>query len=252
MYSLNDYNAANAHPRDRRIVFDADSHTYTVDGDVVCDSVTQLVSACFEQFDADLWAARKADAGRSAEQIKAEWAAKGQAAHDLGTRMHACIESFYLNGQLPQLSPDELATLGLRHFGAFAREVSLTPFRSEWVIFSKRYRLAGTLDFLAYNNGRLEIYDWKRSNRVVDPYTGAPNTTCYGKYGLAPISNVPDTTFHHYALQLSFYRHILAEEYGIEVAGCHLGVFHPSLPSYYLVDVPYLANEVRAILNSRL
>lgn len=249
MDSLFDYNIANAHARDRRIAFDVDTHTYTVDGQLRCDSVTELVEACFEQFDADYWSARKATPTHTAEQIKAEWAAKGEEARRLGTQLHACIESYYLDGHAPDAPGDARA---LSHFLAFAAEHPLTPFRSEWRIFSERYRLAGTLDFLAVDNGHYIIYDWKRSNRVVDPATGLPATASYGKCALAPIDSLPDTVYQHYALQLSFYRRILAEEYGIAVDACRLGVFHPGLPTYYLVEVPYLADEVDTILRSRL
>lgn len=137
------------------------------------------------------------------------------------------------------------------HFMAFAADHSLTPYRSEWPIFSRRYRIAGTLDFLAHDGEKFEIYDWKRSTKVCDAFS-RPLLTNYGKYAFAPIRHIPDTTYHHYALQLSFYRYMLATEYDIEVSACHLGVFHPDMASYHLVDVPYLRDEVITILNSRL
>ena len=59
------YNERNAHARDRRLHFDAPTHTYYVDREsdgsqFVCESVTTIVEGLFEQFDADYWAARKA------------------------------------------------------------------------------------------------------------------------------------------------------------------------------------------------
>ena len=61
-----------------------------------------------------------------------------------------------------------------------------------------------------------------------------------------------DTTFNHYALQVSIYRFILAEHYGINVGRAFLGVFHPDMPRHYCVELPYLRKEVETLLNYRL
>lgn len=242
-----DYNAAHVHERDGRISFEPGEHKYVVDGTIACESVTELVGNCFEKFDADYWAERKATPTVTAEQIKAQWERKGEIARILGTQLHDRIEHHYL-GYVPD--DEALAEPGFRHFLRFAERHKLHPYRSEWPIFMEEYGLAGTLDFLTFDGEKYEIYDWKRSTKVVDNY-GTLRTDSFGKRALAPIDSLPDTTYHHYALQLSFYRYILAQKYGIEVSACHLGVFHPDLPDYYLVDVPYLLDEVKAILATR-
>ena len=246
---MNQYNELNSHPRDGRIKFLPIGHRYLVDGNLSCTSVTQLVEQCVEQFDADYWAARKATPMHTAEQIKAEWEAKGKASRDLGTLMHARIEAHYLGHE------HDADTLNDRTFGMFLdfhRNHPLTPYRTEWVIFDEDHSLAGTLDFLAVNpDGSFEIYDWKRSTKVVGE-NGMPIPDKYGKRAFAPISHVADTTFNHYALQLSIYRYILATKYGIVAREAHLGVFHPDMRRYHVVDVPYLEEEVKALFERRL
>ena len=245
----NDFNEVHRNERDKRIVLDLEKHIYKVDEIIDCDSVTNVVGSCFTPFDADYWAARKATAACPAEVIKAQWEEKARIARELGTELHARIEKHYL-GEAP--SPEALSEKAFNLFRKFAAEHPLTPYRTEWTIFSEEHRLAGTLDFLAINdNGKFHIYDWKRSTKVVDA-SGLPNLANYGKFAHAPIPHVPDTTYHHYALQLSFYRHILAEKYGILVESAHLGVFHPELDRYYLVKVPYLHDEVKSLLQLRL
>ena len=137
------YNERHAHHRDSRIVFEPGEHKYIVDGEVVCDSVTQVVTSFFAQFDADYWAARKATPDCPAEKLKAMWAAKGEEARDLGTLLHHRIEEYYLGHESDCDAANER---GYMHFMAFAADHSLTPYRSEWPIFSRRYRIAGTLD----------------------------------------------------------------------------------------------------------
>ncbi len=242
-----DYNDANRHPRDSRIVFEPESHRYIVDGTIECDSVTTVVGDCFAKFDTDYWARRKATPECPAEKLKAIWEERGRIARDEGTLMHSRIERHYL-GYEPDA--DALADPAFAQFMRFAARHRLKPFRSEWPVFMESCSIAGTLDFLAFDGDKFEIYDWKRSTKVVDA-TGRPITDCYGRYGSGPVATVPDSTFHHYALQLSLYRYILDAEYGIRVSRCRLGVFHPRMADFNIVDVPYLIEEVKALLAAR-
>lgn len=242
------YNQRNCHPRDCRLQFIPETHTYLVDG-AEFDSVTTVVEGLFEQFDAEYWAERKATPGHTKEMILREWAAKGERARNLGTEMHDRIERYYLGEPVQQWMDD--ATF-LR-FAAFACDVRLRPARTEWRIFHEEARLAGTLDMLAFSaDGNLQIWDWKRSSKVVGP-SGLPITeNAYGKTAYEPVGNLPDTVFHHYALQVSIYRRILEEKYRLHIASCHLGVFHPDYDRYWVVDIPYLAEEVDAVFEARM
>lgn len=70
----------------------------------------------------------------------------------------------------------------------------------------------------------------------------------WGKRAFRPISHIHDTTYWHYALQLSVYRYFLEKNYGIHVSANRLAIFHPDYSRPYVVEVPYLRDEVRAIL----
>lgn len=239
------YNEKNAHCRDGLIDFDPSLHVYTVAGRQL-ESVTTVVESCFEKFDTDYWAKRKCP--EDPESLKRQWEEKAREARDAGTLMHDRIERTYLG--LP-LDDDAATDPTFSRFLGFKREFPLTPYRTEWRIFSERYGIAGTLDFLAVGcDGRFVIYDWKRSTKVVDE-NGRIQLGRYPKYALRPLSRLPDTTYHHYALQVSIYRFILAEHYGIDVDSAYLGVFHGDLPRHYRVALPYLRNEVVALLESR-
>ena len=237
------YNDTNRHQRDALISFDSASHTYTHDGRQFT-SVTRVVERHFEQFDADYWAARKAPAmGLTPEQLKAQWARKGEQARNLGTMMHEKIERYYLG--LPNDSDETY-----RLFEQFASQHHLEPFRTEWAIYDEESDVAGTLDFLACHNGVFTIYDWKRSNKVI--IDGQPERESrWGKHAFAPIEHVPDTTFWHYALQVSIYRYILEKRYDIQVASGHLVVLHPDNTCPYVVAVPYMKAEVQALLRGQ-
>ncbi len=237
---MNNYNEQNKHERDGFLHFETESHKYTVNGDFY-KSVTTLIDEQFEQFDADKWAAIKAPSlGMTPEEVKEMWRAKGEKAACLGTQLHADIESFYLGE--PQPTTDS----AYDHFRRFAEQYHLQPFRTEWAIYDEASRIAGTLDMLDYQNGVFTIYDWKRSNKIV--VGGTPEKESrWGKRAKAPIAHIPDTTFWHYALQQSAYRYILEKNYGIHVAQCNLVVLHPDYIRPYVVEVPYLREEVKTL-----
>lgn len=240
---MTDYNSANAHQRDKMITFDAENHRYTA-GDITFKSVTTLVEECFEKFDTDYWAQRAArKQGLPVSVIKAQWEAKAERARNLGTLMHDKIERYYL-GEEPE-SDDTF-----RLFEQFASNVKLSPYRTEWAIFDEESRIAGTLDFLHCDDGEFRIYDWKRSDKIIE--NGVPvRTNRYGKTALRLIAHIPDTTYWHYALQVSIYRYILEKNYNINVKSGHLVVLHPSNTTYYVVNVPYLRTEVETLLRQQ-
>ena len=237
------YNELNSHPRDSRLLFDPESHTYYIEGRPL-KSVTTLVEECFPQFDALYWAHRKApQEGLTPEELMAKWEAEACRARDLGTTMHDKIERYYLGED----SGDD--TDAYRLFRCFAAVNRLYPFRTEWRIYLEEYGIAGTLDFLERTpDGTYNIYDWKRSRKLINRFGMVEATSPFRKTGLHPISHLPDCSYYHYALQVSVYRYILEQKYGINVNKMRLGVFYPSYSGYYIVDLPYLRNEVISIL----
>ena len=243
------FNDINRHNRDGLISFDPSQHIHSF-GDEVLESVTTVVENMFAKFDAYGAAMRKCGNNEvRARALMDEWEAKGRQARDLGTLMHDRIERHYLG---EELEPEALSDPTFAHFLNFAAEHKLKPYRSEWRIFSERFKIAGTLDFLSVTSGgEFEIYDWKRSTKVVDVF-GRPIDNSYRRTAAYPLGGLADTTYNHYALQVSIYRYILAEHYGINVSRAYLGVFHPEMPEHYCVELPYLRDEVDKLLNHRL
>ncbi|MDE5827256.1 MAG: hypothetical protein K2J28_02815 [Duncaniella sp.] len=244
-FSTMTYNELNAHPRDPYLMFDAESHTYTL-GDRTLVSVTNIVEDCFPKFDADYWALRKApDLGMTPEALKEQWAANALRSRTLGTAMHEKIERYYLG---EDAGDDGDAYTLFRHFASAEK---LYPYRTEWRIYMEQYGVAGTLDFLERRpDGTFNIYDWKRSKKLIASDGSIEQTNRFGKRGFYPVSHLHDCSYHHYALQLSIYRFILENCYGIPVSHLKLGVFHPDYSMAYIIPVPYLRREAEAVLRN--
>ncbi len=239
------YNDYNAHPRDKDITFREEDHVYTVHGQELM-SVTTFISTLFPRFDAEGNARRVAmRKGIPVADILAEWEKTGQESRDLGTLLHTKIERYYQGVNSKE-------TDDYRLFLRFAQEHPLVPYRTEWAIYDEHWRIAGMIDFLDCQNGVYNIYDWKRSAKLVDDHDRPIVNSRYGSRALAPLGHLHDTSYYHYALQLSLYKMILERNYGIHVERLFLGVFHPNHTRPYLVPVPFLETELNLVLQRRV
>ena len=85
---------------------------------------------------------------------------------------------------------------------------------SEVRIYSKELKIAGTIDILAHDKrtDMYEIIDWKTGKSI-------STTSFNGKMGTHPItSHLMDCKFVHYSMQLSLYRYLLEEYYGLNIS----------------------------------
>ena len=241
-------NEMNPHARDERIEFSTLSHSYFLDG-IPVKSSSFLVSRFFTAF-YSYSAAKKLRPsnplfGKSIDAIVSIWANKGKEASDAGTLLHEQIERYY-KGE--SYEPTDEFGLFLDFANAHA---DLKPFRCEWRIFDESFHIAGTVDFIAKNKGLYEMYDWKRSKKVVDSRTGKPISNDYwGKKGIGQLKSIDDTSYNHYCLQQSLYKYILEKNYDLQVSKMYLVVIHPDYERYIKVEVPYLKNYVEYMLNT--
>lgn len=238
------FNMRNKHWRDDNISFRKADHLYIVDGTLL-DSVTTFVKNCFPEFDSEFHAKRKAEAlGITKEAVLEMWDKKGRESREQGTAMHEKIESYYLGKSVSTDSTFEL-------FKIFANKITLKPYRTEWAVYDWEQKIAGTIDFVGYQNGEYIIYDWKRSDKLIAK-NGLPiKNSQYGEKALPPIENLDDSPYYHYALQLSLYKYILEKNYGITVSKLRLGIFHPSYNKPYVLEMPYLKNEIDTLFGLR-
>lgn len=234
------YNNENWHERDNHIFFDEGPHIYTHDKLGEMSSWTETISSYFKPFDkegvAEFVAQRR---GCSPESLIAEW----EHQTELGTQLHANIEKFLLS--LPYEESDVFW-----QFKNFFAQHPMKPFRTEWTIYDEDSRIAGTIDSLDFHVSNIML-DWKRSKNLIDRNGQVITTSFKGETGLDILAHLPDCSYYHYAMQQSGYKYILKKNYGIEVNDCWLVVFHPTLPNYRLIRLPYLENEVKAILLQR-
>jgi len=251
----------NAHPRDARITFEEETHTYTIDGSrenwISC---TGFIHTYFTPFDPDavitkMMASRKwPDSkyfGMTAEEIKKQWSDSGAEASGAGTRMHLDIEHYNNAEPVGNLAGDEYEpnpSSEWNYFLAYERNHRLkrgfVPYRTEWLVFKEDIKLAGSIDMVYMKpDGTLAIYDWKRAKEM--KYDNSYQS------GLSPLEHLPDTNYSHYSLQLNIYRRILEELYGVTVSELALVVLHPNNPSYEVIMLDRMEDEVTSMFEDR-
>ena len=244
------YNKTNAFEQDRHIKFDAVQHIYTIDG-IQYRSVSSVISDLFPEFDTEKWSTIKAyERGVLPQQVAEEWDSKGRQSREVGTFMHQQIENYYLNKPISYeyhytydgnyVHEDTMIDIDLELvlFEQFRDKVPVNPFRSEWRIFDRSLKLAGTIDLITKNeDGSYNIYDWKRSSRL--------NNENHYQRGLGKLVHLEDTPRNHYYLQQNLYRYILEHQYGLKIKEMKLVGLYDYLD---LIDVPKMDNEISEII----
>lgn len=238
------HNDKNVHPRDSRITFFPDSHVYHIDN-IPAPSASTIIDKFFPEFDMVYWANRKApELGMSPYEVELMWRKKGDKAAQDGTFLHEEIEKFYLNQEYKRT----------KEIGLFEKFVSdnstLTPYRTEWRVFDEDYHVAGTIDFISKNGDSYEMFDWKRSKKVVNPITGELIIKNQWQKGVGQFSDIDDTSYNRYCLQQSLYKYILEKKYRIKVSKMYLVVLYPDYDKYYKIEVPYLKEKIEYVLTT--
>ena len=275
----------NSHARDQNIQFQEIGHKYTIITDPYSKytSVTTWNHSHFPKFEADIiiqnmmkgksWKEGHKYWGLTPTQIKDLWNTNRDNAAGAGTSIHYEIECFMNNPSLsPHYTHKELydhycdlkntntntntninnnifSTLEWSYFIQFIKDFpELKPYRTEWMIYDEELKLAGSIDMVYENpDGSLSIYDWKRSANIT-------KINAWNKFAIPYcISQLPDSNFWHYALQLNTYKAIIERKYRKQVTKLCLVRLHPDSEeeTYELLQVPLLEKELKELFAER-
>ena len=237
--------------KDRGFTFDEPSHTYRYES-AKFDSVTTFLKTFKVPFDREYWSKKKAEErGVDVSVVLNEWQDKANNANSLGTRVHKWIEDFW-SGNAPGVPEEDNVRERIDKFMEMydKRLNVLMPLQSELKIFSRKWRLAGTIDqpFLFWaeqeNRPYLIIGDWKTNGEFRD------DNHPKGRYKklLRPFSHLYENHHNDYSIQISLYRLILEEEANIQTQDgflCHIGPDGPAK----LYRTKDLREPLRAYLN---
>jgi len=232
------------HILDNDIVLNEELHEYRLIDrpEASFTSVTTYVEHFFEGFDALKIATKLVNnhpkySDHTIESLMAEW----KATADYGTRVHHEIEKWIKE----RIEPEDKKAIHGRDWLAQYELRSDMDVLSEVIVYSTELSIAGTVDILAKDNatGEYDIIDWKTSKKI--------ETASYRKkMGTHPSTrHVMDCNFYHYSLQLSLYRYILEQYYGLKIHNQLIG--HLKDDGVHALVTPYMRDEINEMLRHR-
>ena len=229
---------------DNNISLDRAEHIYqlTSNPEIVFTSVTTFLSDFFEKFDSEKIAKKLVNrvpkyAHLTAEELIGQW----NEARDHGTKVHNEIEDYLLEDITPTEIKATNAIDWLNKNSNSDDHVAL----SEKIIYSEELKLAGSIDLIIHNKktDRYSLVDWKTNAKIT---TNSFN----GKSGTHTItSDLEDCKYTLYALQLSLYRYILEEYYGLSIRNQLIA--HLKEDSVEAITTPYMRDEIVDMLKYR-
>jgi len=242
------------HPDGKHIIHFRDArHTYTDNQQARYLSGTGFVGRFFPKFDAEAVSIKCSQgknpkyAGRSPEEIRAEWTAEARRGSSEGDNVHAYAEariSGWAADQIPAPISDRCAALFIQVDRAVAELLSRFVFiGAEVVIFSPELGLAGMIDLLMFNpkNKACLVLDWKTNKEI--------SRENHYQSGLPPIDHLQSTDISKYTLQLSAYQYLLdRERYFPTVSGYRRALIHLTPDSFHIIPLDYYDYEIQQMI----
>lgn len=244
--------------------FYEDGHYYTYKDKPVGISVTRFIAEYENEFD-QLGVAEKVSIkeNRPVQDILAEWKYKADFACQKGTLGHLYSQSLW-NGDDLKIVQDkiDLFTNGLENPIEIIQKQAdnfyndyknhLEHLQDELIVGSAEYDIASAIDHLFYNKltGGLVLVDYK-TNSTLKGYNDSEYNRRYTKKMKVPLHKIDDDALHHYYIQLSIYKFLIEKYTGLKVDEMFIVYMSENIENYEIIDIPYLENEVKEILENR-
>lgn len=203
---------------DKNFKFEPIKHKYTYAGEYFTP-VTQFIGKFHEKFDENYWSKAKAEEfDKTQEEILKLWKEKNDRANEVGTATHDWIEKYFK--KVYQQLPTDIDIINrINKFNvAYSKFLyKLTPVIFEQMVFSKKWKIAGTMDSIFLYKNKIIVFDWKTNGDFTH------NDHPKGKYQklLYPFDEYYKNHLNEYSIQVSLYALIL-RECGINVDAGYL------------------------------
>lgn len=235
--------------------FFPEDHHYEYKGKRIGISVTSFYALYENEFNEMEMAEKSANKrGISVQEILDEWHYKRDFACDKGTNGHCRVQSLW-NGEIYRPLPfdgseafkmanNEIYRQGDNFYRDFKDR--LEHVADEYVIGSLEFDISSCIDHIFRNKftGGLVLVDYKTNSDIY-------KSDKYAKKMKVPLNHLKDTVLNHYALQLSIYKYLVEKYTNLEFEDMFIVWFSELNEDYQIINVPYLKEEVKKILENR-
>lgn len=175
----------------------------------------------------------------SQEEILAEWKRINDEANEYGTEVHEIMERYLLADKIYIPKNDYEREIILKFQKVDDMSGDIYP---ETILFSEKYKIAGTCDILEIKDGYFNILDFK-TNKEIDYISK------YGNWLNKPVTHLSDCNFNIYALQLSLYAYMFQMQTKMKVGKLQIFYLNPTTSEFITIPIPYLGRDAKAVLD---
>ena len=242
------------------IDFHEEEHFYTINDYKFNCSVTQLIETYAQEFDSDGISQMVANKrGISQQEVLDEWKKENEFSCIKGSCIHLKAQSLWMGTDYEidyntiddTIDKDRLK----KEYDIMSKQATdfyndykdmYDMIQDEFIVWSKEFDIAGSIDGIMYNKHTQQccILDFK-SNKDLQ------FKSKYRKKMKVPLHELDDVNGQHYYIQLSIYKYLIEKYTNIKVDELFIVYFNINADSYEIVEIPYLYEEVRKILELR-
>jgi len=176
----------------------------------------------------------------SHEDILAEWKRINDEANEYGTQIHEILERYLLADRVYIPKNDYERDIILKYQKVDKMKGDLYP---ETILFSEKYKLAGTCDLIEECGDYFNVWDNKTNKKI-------NYISQYDKWLKKPVSHLSDCQYNIYSLQMSIYAYMYQMQTKKKVGRLGLYYLNPEKDyEFEIIPCPYLGREAKDILD---
>ena len=242
------------------IDFHEEQHFYTLNDHRFGISATSLIETYAQEFDSDGISQMVANKrGISQKEVLDEWKKENEFSCIKGSCIHLKAQSLWMGTDYEidyntiddTIDKDRLK----KEYDIMSKQATdfyndykdmYDMIQDEFIVWSKEFDIAGSIDGIMYNKNTQQccILDFK-SNKDLQ------FKSKYRKKMKVPLHELDDVNGQHYYIQLSIYKFLIEKYTNIKVDELFIVYFNINADSYEIIEIPYLYEEVRKILELR-
>jgi len=201
----------------------------------------------------------------SEDQIKAaqalivkSWDTKRDNAIDHGNRADSYLQR-YFDGRKTTPEEDEIYLELAEKIKAYYDGIGYYTGYNQTILYSKKYKVAGTTDRCHKRTQRSDVFDWfdyktnLEKGIVFDSSKRKDGAIKhYNRYLLPPLDHLEDCNYVKYSLQISLYALLAELTYGTKTGRLAIIFIHPGLRDFTVIPMPYMKHEALTLLGLNL
>ncbi len=236
-------------------VFFENGHYYEYKGERVGISVTRLIEEYCNEFDSETIAEKVAiKENKTIQEVLDEWQYKNKFACEKGSTCHEYAQSLWSRNEYNELLFDgsfeyikavnKIQNQAKQFYKNY--QDRLEHLADEFVVGSSEFDIASAIDHLFINKltGGLVLVDYKTNSDI-------HKNEKYAKDMKIPLNHLKNFTLNHYYIQLSIYKFLVEKYTKLKIEDMFIVWFSENIDNYQIIEIPYLKNEVKKILENR-